>query len=175
MTDLITRKWEGDGLYGSATFSPCERYRYRLERWWGEGYLLPVLMLNPSTATEQVLDPTITRVMGFAKREGYDGFIVANIFAFRATNPKDMMAAADPVGPDNDSEIKALMTYAAVTGTPVLCGWGAHGKHRSRDFQMVKMFNETGAKAVCLKRTMDGQPGHPLYIKADAPFIGWPA
>ncbi|MES2137565.1 MAG: DUF1643 domain-containing protein [Pseudomonadota bacterium] len=54
------------------------------------------VMLNPSTADAVQDDPTIRRCIGFAKAWGKGGIVVINLFAFRATNPKDMLAAADP-------------------------------------------------------------------------------
>lgn len=50
---------------------------------------------------------------GFAKREGYGGMVILNLYAFRTKDPKARMAAAVPVGPDNDRVL------AGVTGTVV--------------------------------------------------------
>lgn len=58
-----------------AVFSKCERYRYLLWRQWRElgarAGTVVFAMLNPSTATELVLDPTLTRCHGFTRRLGY--------------------------------------------------------------------------------------------------------
>ena len=93
--------FDGAGMEKGARFSESRTHRYALWRIWEKG--APMVMfvgLNPSTADETQDDPTIRRCIDFAKRWGYGGLYMLNIFAFRATNPKDMKAAADPVGPD---------------------------------------------------------------------------
>ena len=86
-----------------AVFSPCRTYRYALSRVWAadKPYAL-FIGLNPSTADETLDDPTIRRCIDFAKRWGYGGLVMANLFAYRATNPSEMKAATDPVGVAND-------------------------------------------------------------------------
>src|SRR3954470_11499675 len=85
----------------SAAFSSCMTWRYRLTRYWGPGSMLPFVMLNPSTADDEVDDPTIRRCMGFARREGLGGIVVANLYALRATYPKSLALHPDPDGPGN--------------------------------------------------------------------------
>ena len=83
----------------SARLSDDRRYRYLLVRRWDN--TLPdatFVMLNPSTADERDDDPTIRKCIGFAKRWGCGGIKVVNLYAFRATNPRDCFAAADPIG-----------------------------------------------------------------------------
>jgi hypothetical protein len=91
----------GDLLMRSAAeISPCGSYRYWLTRQWGGGaLLLPIIMLNPSTADVEQDDPPIRRCMSFAQREGFADISVFNLFADRATSPDDMKATADPIGP----------------------------------------------------------------------------
>ena len=91
--------------------------------------------LNPSTADEQQLDPTLTRIRGFSEREGYDGFLMTNIFGFRATDPKVMRNTPDPVGPEND----AALLEAAQRCDKVVAAWGAHGVHQDRALAVAKL------------------------------------
>ena len=139
-------------------FSPCRTYRYTLWREWigGDGYAMFV-GLNPSTADETQDDPTIRRCIAFAKAWGYAGLCMTNLFAFRATDPKDMKAAADPVGPENDYHLLRLWADAGV----VVAAWGANGTHRGRDAEVAKMLRPLH----CLALTKDGHPGHPLYLR----------
>lgn len=103
---------------GDAVFSPCQRYRYWLERRFSEGDGTAVfVMLNPSTATAETNDPTIRRCIGFARSWGCDYLVVVNIFAFRATDPKVMKAEADPVGSDNDRHLQPMPTPPALTAS----------------------------------------------------------
>ena len=141
-----------------AVFSPCRTYRYALHRKWGQGACALFIGLNPSTADEKRNDPTIRRCIGFARSWGYDGLVMANLFAFRATQPADMKLAADPVGPDNDATLCQLAKDAGV----VVAAWGAHGAHLDRGAQVRAMLPGLHH----LRLTKDGHPGHPLYLPA---------
>lgn len=156
-------------MRGAAVISTDGLYRYSLDRLWGEGERRAVfIMLNPSTADASEDDPTIRRCIGFAKREGCDGLTVVNLYAYRATRPADLWKADDPVGPVNDWHIDLALQHAAVTQGPVIAAWGAHASpHRAyRVKQMPGM-----ADAHALAFTKSGAPGHPLYIKGDAPLL----
>ena len=114
--------------------------------------------LNPSTADENQLDPTLRRIQGFSAAWGYTHFVMLNAFAFRATDPTDMKAAADPVGPDNDRWIR----HWAGRVDRVMVGWGEHGAHLDRHAQVVALLDPE--KTFCLARNASGQPKHPLYV-----------
>ena len=149
---------------GDAYFSDDRVYRYALSRQWDTGPMLMFIGLNPSTADETKLDPTLRRVVGFAKREGCGGFWMGNLFAFRSTDPRQMLAHPDPVGPDNDSWLLEMASWCST----IICGWGAHGKHRGRDMEVRKLLQ--GHRLHCLKLTQTGQPGHPLYLPKATPL-----
>lgn len=69
-----------------AEFSPCRRYRYVLWRTWDPAAgSVNFIGLNPSTADEQVDDPTIRCCIGFARDWGYGGLVMTNLFAIPAT------------------------------------------------------------------------------------------
>lgn len=89
-----------------ATISPCQKYRYALGRCWDHaGKRVVFAMLNPSVADATADDPTIRRCIRFARKWGYGSLEVVNLFAWRATDPKELRIAADPIGLDNDAEI----------------------------------------------------------------------
>lgn len=138
-------------------FSTCRIYRYTLWREWvgGDGYAMFV-GLNPSTADETQDDPTIRRCIAFAKAWGFAGLCMTNLFAFRATDPKDMKAAADPVGPENDAHLLDIAAEARV----IVAAWGANGVHKARDIAVRARLPSLH----CLRLTKDGHPGHPLYL-----------
>ncbi|MGB0903605.1 MAG: DUF1643 domain-containing protein, partial [Mangrovicoccus sp.] len=126
---MITREHQKGDAASVAVYSPCELYRYTLTRVWDPaGRKAFFVMLNPSTATEVQNDPTVERCERRARALGFGGFRVANIFAWRDTDPKKMRAAADPVGPENDAAIMAGCGWA----DQVICAWGAHGDHLDR-------------------------------------------
>jgi len=146
----------------TAEFSPCRRYRYALFRTWEKrGLSVMFVGLNPSTADETENDPTVRRCMGFAARWGYKGLIMANAFAYRATDPREMKAADDPVGPDNDEWLRRLAFQAGA----IVIAWGVHGVHRGRDAEVLKVLEPW--PLLCLGKTKGGQPRHPLMLRAD--------
>lgn len=155
----------------SAVLSPCERYRYALARDWSSAPTLPIIMLNPSTADANVDDPTIRRCMGFARREGFGGIFVTNLFAYRATSPNDMKAASDPYGPEGSAWLERALRSAAGTGVPVLAAWGAHGSYRDRAGTVIISARGWGTRLACLGTTSGGHPRHPLYVKGDQRLV----
>jgi hypothetical protein len=166
---MITRIFtKGDAL-SEAVYSDCERYRYLLTRVWAPGPKALFVMLNPSTATEVQNDPTVERCERRARALGFGAFRVANIFAFRATDPKVMRAEADPVGPQNDAAIMDSLPWADA----VVCAWGNHGLHLDRGRQVEAMLRTEGARLAHLGLTGQGQPRHPLYVGYDRQPEPW--
>lgn len=147
---------------GSAHFSACGRYRYELWRHWTmnrrEHYAM-FIGLNPSTADAENDDPTIRRCIQFAKDWGYDSLCMTNLFAWRATLPRDMKAAAEPVGELNDL---TLLRLAKGAGVVVAC-WGKDGAFRGRAATMCQSLPALH----CLALNKDRSPGHPLYLRGD--------
>ena len=112
----------------TAVFSPCRRWRYRLERdvatLESTRGAVAFIGLNPSIADETLDDPTIRRCKGFALGWGFRRLIVANAYAWRSTDPRGLWTATDPVGPDNDAHLEAIAREVEL----VVCAWGAHAK-----------------------------------------------
>ena len=179
-----------------AEISPCGTYRYRLWREWrlhpapaqwdmwvddagkpiadGAGHQLGepkscvFIMLNPSTADGAQDDPTIRRCVGFAKAWGYDRLEVLNLFAYRATEPKELLALThdrDPVGEHNKRAFDRLLFPSSTIGT-IVCAWGAHGAHLGQDETALGWLGRH--KRFALALTKEGHPRHPLYVKGDA-------
>jgi hypothetical protein len=157
-------------------FSPCRRYRYTLmhdvEDLFGapagRGYVAWI-GLNPSSADERGLDPTLWRIRAYTHRFGFRAFKMLNLFAYRATNLRVLRKVADPVGPDNDHHLLEECRRAAL----VVCCWGAEGEYRGRDRQVVELLRGIPLHALAL--TKMGHPRHPLYLKTTCrpiPFAG---
>lgn len=144
-----------------ALYSPCETYRYLLERdWQPAAGRIAFVMLNPSTASEQRNDPTVERCERRARRLGFGGFTVVNLFAFRATRPADLRRAEDPVGPEND----AVLAQAIAAADLVLAAWGAHGAYRDAGARWAAAQRASGQAMHHIGLTKDGHPRHPLYV-----------
>lgn len=153
-------------MNGTAVFSDCGRYRYWLTRELAEhGPIVAFVMLNPSTADAERLDPTVRRCVGYARDWGASALIVANIFALRSTNPRALYESADPVGPENEGYIR----YAAREADVVVCAWGAHGALHRQGEIAFRWLTLAGAQPRALSITKDGHPAHPLYLRADLP------
>lgn len=123
-------------------------------------------MLNPSTADANEDDPTIRRCINFAKSWEYGGLYVCNLFALRATNPKELYNADDPTGKDN----LFYLHRAAVMSCNgnIICAWGNHGKMKNTGKQTLDALRSWGVIPRCFGLTKQGQPKHPLYLKKDA-------
>lgn len=152
----------------SAIISECQRYRYELGRKFTEEASNPAIfcMLNPSTADALIDDPTIRRCIQFAKDNGYDSLKVVNLYAFRSPSPKSLWLTSDPVGERNDLYLRELFS----SHKKIICAWGANAR-RERIAEVVAMLRELSVEMYCLGVTKQGMPKHPLYIKADQPFI----
>lgn len=150
----------GGGL-GDAIFSPDGRYRYLLSRVWGNGDWCNFIMLNPSTATDTEDDPTVTRCRVRAKRWGFGGMYVTNLFALRSTDPRALRVAVDPVGLDMDND--CYLHMAAQASTMVICAWGGHGALHGRWVEVLALLR--GMNLYSLGGPgKTGQPRHPLYL-----------
>lgn len=162
----------------SAYLSECRTWRYCLTRdvapLDGEG-TCTFIGLNPSTADETQDDPTIRRCIGFARSWGFARLKMLNLYAFRATDPRDLYSVdpyppyAEQIGPENDC------TIAKVVGSSdlVVCAWGAGSRSPNREGQVLDLI----AAPHCLGLTKNESPRHPLYVRGDTlpvPFASCP-
>lgn len=162
-------------MVGAAIISECGQYRYRLSREWDPDRAKVVwVMLNPSTADASIDDPTIRRCIGFSKAWGYGGLVVVNLFAYRATDPKDLLAITPQVaeGPENTTHVARALCEAATQNGLVVAAWGAGWDELKRRWSRLgplsRMNVERAGVAVhCLGKTKSGSPRHPLYVRSD--------
>ncbi len=156
-------------MQGTAEISACGRWRFRLTRRWGPGPAVAFVLLNPSVADAERDDPTLRRCIGLARDRGAGGLVVANLFAWRATDPGALRAAGDPVGPGND----AFILDAAQEAGDAICGWGAGGALHGRGERVAAMLREAGVPLWHLGLTKGCQPRHPLYLPAGTLPLRW--
>ena len=152
-------------MISGAVFSDCRNYRYDLWRIWNVHRPQVLFIgLNPSIADETENDPTVRRCIGFAQKWGYGGLHIANLFALRATQPRLLKLADDPVGPQNDTWLERLFSKTDVW---VFC-WGNQGRFFNRNQFILKAALRLGCqKAYFLRKTKQAQPAHPLFLPAD--------
>jgi hypothetical protein len=144
----------------SACFSPDRKYRYILERTWSAQPPLAWVLLNPSTADESRDDPTVRRCIEFSINSGHGACQIFNLFAWRSTNPKNLLGVEDPVGrPENDA-ILALLVRKKVK---IVCAWGCLPKKLlRRPLEVLKFLPDN---LYYLRPTeVHGEPHHPLYL-----------
>jgi len=113
-----------------AVISKCGKYRYKLTRTWDEdkGKVL-FIMLNPSTACGVTDDLTTRRCINFAKKWGYGGLMIGNIYPFRAKRPKDLRKWTNNCGYEeykvlfeNRTHVQGMMNQCDLT----VCAWGGN-------------------------------------------------
>ena len=134
--------------------------------------------INPSTAEPDHLDPTLKSVSRIADTNGFDSWLMFNVYAQRATRPNDMdRTRNEKLHRENMEAFRALLERSADNGSiPVVwAAWGAVIEKRSwltecvRDMKIIA--DEYGAEWVCAGNcSKKGHPHHPLYLKKDERF-----
>lgn len=162
----------------SAVISDCGRYRYRLDRDCAPdgrsfGPRMAWIMVNPSTADAEQDDATIRRVVGFSRRHSCFRVTVGNLFAYRATDVRELKRVADPVGPENDIYLRGIMHEAQC----VVVAWGPLAKQpkglRDRFKRVAEIAEQMKRPLWCFGTANDGQPRHPLMLAYDTPLVPW--
>ena len=156
------------GSISGALFNGTFSCRYSLWRIWEKtGDYLLFIGLNPSTANGIKDDPTIRRLINFAKSWGFGGLFCGNLFSLVSSNPANLLyeSAVELQGGPNDQAIKRMREIA----TLVLVGWGTWGIHASSRAEDVLAL--VGEPVHCLKVTRKGEPAHPLYMPADSKLM----
>lgn len=168
-------------LENSATISDDGVYRYRLTRALGPPHKAPrvpspfgfcgtacFVMLNPSIADAEADDATIRRCVGFARSWGCVALVVVNLYALRATDPRELKTATDPVGPCN----ARMLRSTALAYKHLVCAWGARAE-LERVNEFAELARQSGAELWCLGTTGAGAPRHPLRLRADTRLVEW--
>lgn len=158
-------------MKSSADISACGMYRYRLTR--GEGRLMPVVMLNPSTADADEDDATIRRLLGFAQRgvrtcnggpiHRYDGIDVVNLCAYRSTDPRVLKTVDDPYGP---LQANYHHDFCKKYQDEIIVAWGANATAEAelRFMRVLANYIHVSHLVCCFGTTKNNKPKHPLYL-----------
>ena len=127
--------------------------------------------INPSTARPDALDNTLKSVERIALGNGYDSFIMFNVYAQRATDPNAMEQAVNPqLHRENMQAFRYVLSLA-----PHPAVWAAWGSIiEKRDYlpdclrDMLDIGREYGAQWLCAGAiSKKGHPHHPLYLRKD--------
>ena len=149
-------------------------YRYIL----GTRGVKPLICVgvNPSTAAPDNLDRTLQSVQRVAKFNGYDSFLMFNVYAQRATIPDDMDLERNAVlHAENMKAFDYVLSLDKGGHPAVWAAWGAVIEKRDylprcvRD--MIDIGEQRGARWYSAgRRSKAGHPHHPLYLKSDSPL-----
>ena len=127
--------------------------------------------INPSTARPDALDNTLKSVERIAHGNGFDSFIMFNVYAQRATSPDDMEKELNEnLHRENLEAFRYVLSSSEKPA--VWAAWGAIIEKRKylpgcvRD--MLLAGEEFGAQWYCAGAiTKKGHPHHPLYLRKD--------
>lgn len=150
-----------------AIFDPTQTYRYALWRSWNSAPRVGFVLLNPNQADGEYNDPTIRRCIGFAKRWGFGGLEVVNLFAHRAKTPQLLKQAIEPIGQDNDRYLMTLPNRVEV----IVLAWGNWGELWQRDRAVLPFFQIQNVYSFGVTKL--GHPKHPLYLRGDSDRVPW--
>lgn len=148
-------------------------YRYILGTKGGNPLIC--IGVNPSTAAPDALDNTLKSVSRIASGNGYDSWIMFNVYAQRATRPEDMDKQLNPaLHLENMRAFEYIVSSAARSGhsPSVWAAWGAVIEKRPYLPQCVRDMVSIGERynarwlraGRCSKK---GHPHHPLYLRSD--------
>jgi len=164
--DYDVARW----LYVPNTYS---EYRYIL----GTRGQKPLICIgiNPSTAAPDALDPTLQSAQRIALANGYDSFLMFNVYAQRATNPDDMERSCNTSL--HEENRKAFRYLLSLSKQPAI--WAAWGNIiMKRDYLMDCMRDfladgkEAGARWYTAGPLLkSGHPHHPLYLRRDTKLL----
>lgn len=151
-----------------AKFSKDRLHRLCLSRSWERNKpSVAFIGLNPSTADENLDDPTIRRCVNFAQSWGAGTLFMVNLFSLYATDPNVMMNHRSPNIDENNKWLLEIARQSEI----VVAAWGNHGSHQSRDSDVMEKLGWVGVEAKCLGFNKDGSPKHPLYVPANMPLV----
>jgi hypothetical protein len=158
----------------SAVISPCELFRYRLDRQVQErGLVAAFFGVNGSTAGPVEEDHTTLKWFGFSLRNAFSRYIAGNPFAYRAKDVKRLATVADPVGPENARYLDEIIAEADIL---IPC-WGDRNKVPQplrHHFAALKAKLIASGKPIRIfGLTKGGDPKHPLMLGYDTPLIPW--
>lgn len=155
--DIIIKEFKRqDGSKSIVTFSLCKNYRYKLSiNWDKDRPKVLFIMLNPSIANGKEDDPTVRRVINYAKSWGYGGVNIGNLYAYISTDPKKLVSVNDKMGQHNLENIKSMAKYSSL----VVYAWG-------QQIEEPSWLKEIISKPHYIELSIKGTPKHPLYLNS---------
>lgn len=146
-----------------ALLSKDKKYRYSLKRIWdNDKPKVLFIMLNPSLADNYQDDPTIRRLIKFAKLYGYGGFYVGNLFSYITPYPSELLDKDLMFSKKNIHEIKKMTGLIK----DVVYGWG-------NSFQEPEWLKQIISNPKCFGKNKNKTPKHPLYLSYNHKLVNY--
>ena len=146
-----------------ALLSKDKKYRYSLKRIWdNDKPKVLFIMLNPSLADNYQDDPTIRRLIKFAKLYGYGGFYVGNLFSYITSYPKDLVDKDLSFCNKNLKEIRKMISLSK----EVVYGWG-------NSFEEPDWLKKIISNPKCFGKNKNKTPKHPLYLSYNHKLVNY--
>jgi hypothetical protein len=143
-------------------FGEDEKYRYLIETTWNsQKSVCTFILLNPAIKSD---GGVITRCQKYAESFNCGSLNVVNLFAYRTKDPAFLLTAKDPIGPENSHYIRTAIKNSFRSNGPVICAWGDLGTFKNQDQIVLKWIKDIGAVPMCLGKTKQGNPSHPLRL-----------
>lgn len=145
-------------VHTEVVFSPDRLYRYLLEVRWGVGPVVGFICHNPSTATAERSDHSVSRLRNIARRWEFGGMLLGNRFAGgRSALVADLSDMADPIGPENDAHLFLIAQRSDL----LVVAWGDLPCPPEHTRAVVEVLRRAGKPLHCLGTTAAGSPRHP--------------
>lgn len=165
-----------DGVQVAAIFSPCRRYRYRLEITRrapvaGSPLTVGAILQNPSVATTDIADKSVqfleklVFLMGQPQFAGANRLIIVNQFALVQT--RGFAGTAADIGPDNDRHIEQAIAESGV----ILVAWGKSNPYTARKVAIDRMLKKQEDKLVLAGKSHPARASYRGYL---SPYAGCP-
>ena len=146
-----------------ALLSKDKKYRYSLKRIWdNDKPKVLFIMLNPSLADNYQDDPTIRRLIKFAKLYGYGGFYVGNLFSYITPYPSELLDKDLMFSKKNIHEIKKMTGLIK----DVVYGWGNY-------FEEPEWLKQIISNPKCFGKNKNKTPKHPLYLSYNHKLVNY--
>ena len=131
--------------------------------------------INPSTAVPDRLDNTLKSAERIALHNGYDSFVMFNVYAQRATDPDDMEKELNPMLHRENMKAFSWLLSRFTSPPDLWAAWGAIIEKRPYlpgcVLDMAEIGRQFGARWFTAgPRSKAGHPHHPLYLKKDSPL-----
>jgi hypothetical protein len=144
-------------IEANAYFSNCRKYRYWISRIWDRKKPIGCFIcINPSKASAEYSDQTMGNCNNLTASWGWGGFYIVNLFAYIATEQKDMKKYKNKIGEENDKAIN----FAVENSDVIVLAWGNEYKNRGKDVLALL----SGKKLYCIKKNKGGGYLHPNRI-----------